>query len=70
MSTASPRAARPAGGGLPAVGTAVLVAIGPWRHRGTVVDHRNGQAWVEFLIEGTEDPRHMLLSADQLEYPD
>lgn len=69
MSTASSRA-RAAGGKLPSVGTSVLVWIGPYRHRGTVVEHRNGRAWVEILIEGTEDPRHMLLAAEQLEYPD
>lgn len=68
MTTAAQRA-RAATARLPAVGTAVLVWIGPRRHAGTVVDHRNGQAWVEFLINGTVEPRHILLSADELEYP-
>ncbi len=70
MSTAARRATHSASGGLPAVGTSVLVWIGPYRHVGTVVEHRNGRAWVEILINGTEDPRHLLLSADQLEYPE
>lgn len=69
MTSAAPRTAGGRPGRLPAIGTAVLVQVGGYRHAGAVVDHRNGQAWVEFLINGTEEPRHILLSADELEYP-
>jgi hypothetical protein len=68
MTTAGRRTASTKSG-LPAVGTAVLVRFGKYRHPGTVLEHRNGQAWVEFFINGTEEPRHMLRSAEQLEYP-
>ena len=69
MTSAAPRTAGGRSGALPAVGTAVLVRLAKYRHLGTVIEHRNGQAWVEFVINGTEEPRHILLSADELEYP-
>ena len=69
MTSAAPHTAGGRPGALPAVGTAVLVRLGKYRHLGTVIEHRNGRAWVEFVINGTEEPRHMLRSADQLEYP-
>ncbi|MGQ0464788.1 MAG: hypothetical protein ACT4QG_05665 [Sporichthyaceae bacterium] len=61
------RPRRPIGPRLPAVGSPVVVSIGPYRHRGIVLEHRRGRAWVEVHIEGAEEPRHALLAPSELE---